>query len=253
MRKIWAVCLVWFAIFLTGGPVYGCYGGKPLSMGGAYISLAEGPISIYWNPAGLAFTPQGYAFSSTVTTPIDVLNYSRFYGITIVNQASAGVGLGYTELATWSPSQEWFQLSMGFRGDEKNALGLTIRREEYVGGYSHLGWDFGWQYRSGGLSLGLLIQDAGESWSNIRPGIAYQYKQFTVAVNGYDVGDRNGVEGYMAGVEFRPFSFIALRAGSYLENITYGVGLNWKDMSVDYAFLGDDLGDVHHITFGYRW
>lgn len=223
-----------------------------MAMGGAYVAQAEGTLAIYWNPAGLAFSGTRGDVSLTQTSPLEVINYSRFMGLSFTND-QAGWGLGKTELAKWHPVEDWVQFSMGFRIDENNALGITYRQEDWRNGESSISWDWGWQYRSGPIALGLLIQDASQAWANIRPGIAYHFSKATVALSLYDVGDRNGEFGAMVGIEYRPWEFLALRIGEYLGSQTLGVGFAWKNARIDWAYLGEELGKAHHITVSYRF
>lgn len=233
-------------------PAGACYGGEPLGIGGAYVAQAEGALSIYWNPAGLSFSDVGGDLSVTQTSPINAINYNRFTGVAFLS-GEAGWGLGVTELAPWHLVDRWLQFSMGFRLDEKNAVGVTYRRETWKNGESPINWDIGWQYRAGPLAAGVMIQDVSAKWANIRPGISYSFSKFTVALNLYDVDNRNDAFGTMVGVEFRPWDFLSLRAGEYLGNRTLGIGLAWKSLRIDWVYLGEDLGDAQHITVGYRF
>lgn len=252
MRWSLGILAVILLTFLRIGPATACYGGAPLAMGGAYIAQAAGSLAIYWNPAGLGFTAPGVTFSDTFSHPFNEINYNRFYGVTAAN-GQAGVGLGVTELADWFPMEQWQQASAGFRINGQNAIGFTYRRETPRNAPVDYGWDFGWQYRSGALALGLLVQDAGTAWENIRPGVAWTIPKVTLAFNVYDLKNRNGAFGYCIGAEYRPWPFLALRVGSYLENKTAGIGFVWKNATVDWAYLGDDLGGVQHVTVGFRF
>jgi hypothetical protein len=221
-------------------------------MGGAYIAQAEDSMAIYWNPAGLAFSGAGYSFSNTLSHPMEAINYNRFLGVTATN-GRAGVALGYTALADWTLEKSWLQSSVGFRLNPWNAVGLSYRREQRQEAPAEYCWDFGWQFRSGALAMGLLVQDVGQPWMNVRPGIALLLPQVTLGLNIYDLNDRNQTFGYNLGVEYRPWKFLALRAGSYLSNSTMGIGVTWKNATLDWSYLGDDLGGIHHVTVGFKF
>jgi hypothetical protein len=244
--------MVVVALFIWIGPALGCYGGAPLAMGGAYIAQAEDSLAVYWNPAGLAFSTPGFSVSNTLSHPMEAINYDRFIGISAAN-GDAGIALGYTGLADWAPEQSWLQSSIGFRLGSWNAIGLTYRREQSRASSAEYSWDFGWQFHSGPLAMGLLVQDVGKPWENIRPGIALLLPQVTLALNVYDLKDRNNAFGYCIGAEYWPFKFLALRAGNYLDNMTAGIGLTWKSITLDWSYLGDDLGGVQHVTLGVKF
>ncbi len=53
------------------------------------------------------------------------------------------------------------------------------------------------------------------------------------------------------GVEYKPFSFFAFRAGYNKDSFTLGTGLSYKDLSVDYAYVNnteDDLGNTQYFS-----
>lgn len=60
-------------------------------------------------------------------------------------------------------------------------------------------------------------------------------------------------EGHAAGGEVTLFNTISLRGGYYRENLTAGAGLNLAGFSLDYAFVGSDLGNSHRITGSFGW
>lgn len=252
MRYIMILSWAVIAFFTSTRSVQACYGGAPLGMGGAFVAQAEGTMAIYWNPAGLGFSGERGDFSITQTSPLQTINYSRFLGFSLTND-EVGWGFATTELADWHPMKRWLQFSMGFRVDEKNAVGVTYRQEEQRNGRSSISWDWGWQYRSGPFSAGLLVQDASEDWVNLRPGVAYHLQKATIALSLYDMGNRNGEFGAMVGVEFRPWEFMALRIGDYLGNTTLGMGFTWRNVKMDWSFLSDGLGDAHHVTVGIQF
>lgn len=54
-----------------------------------------------------------------------------------------------------------------------------------------------------------------------------------------------------AGVEYKPLAFFAFRAGYNKETFTLGTGLNYKDISIDYAYVNntaEDLGNTQYFS-----
>jgi hypothetical protein len=67
------------------------------------------------------------------------------------------------------------------------------------------------------------------------------------------IGDSDAGE-LRAGIEYLVRDFFALRFGSKDESLTFGGGMNFKPVSVDYAYAGhDDLGDTHRVSVSIRW
>ncbi len=55
-------------------------------------------------------------------------------------------------------------------------------------------------------------------------------------------------EGNCAGAELKFFNLLSVRGGYYRSELTAGAGLNLAGFSLDYAFVGSDLGNSHRIT-----
>ncbi len=80
---------------------------------------------------------------------------------------------------------------------------------------------------------------------------------FTILADGAyrteSIGEKEAFE-YHAGAEYLVRKILALRAGSDNGELTFGGGLAFKLVSIDYAFIGhDDLGDTHRISLTARW
>lgn len=58
---------------------------------------------------------------------------------------------------------------------------------------------------------------------------------------------------FHTGVELRVHPLLALRAGLRKGGMTAGTGVQWRDLSMDYAFESNPLGDVHRIGFTYSF
>lgn len=67
------------------------------------------------------------------------------------------------------------------------------------------------------------------------------------------LGESEAAE-YRAGVEYLVRKAFALRTGSDNGRLTFGGGISFNPISLDYAFAGhDDLGDTHRISLTVRW
>ncbi|HBR34950.1 MAG TPA: hypothetical protein DD734_09965 [Firmicutes bacterium] len=109
------------------------------------------------------------------------------------------------------------------------------------------------------LSLGLLIQDLNRPEfnvlgqdlyyiRNVRPGIAYRITDtFLIAASIYDLLEEVEMDNrFRVGMEVEVEN-IRIRAGLDRGNMTLGLGITGLYFVIDYALLGDDLGDTHML------
>ena len=117
------------------------------------------------------------------------------------------------------------------------------------------------------LRLGLLIQDFNRPEfsffnnelryyciRNVRPGISYKITDsLLVTASIYDLLDEAGMpERFRLGIE-QQIDNIFIRVGSDRGNKTFGLGVKMPCYELDYALLGDDLGDTHMLGLTYRF
>ncbi|MBC8279118.1 MAG: PorV/PorQ family protein [FCB group bacterium] len=159
---------------------------------------------------------------------------------------------------------------------DKLGFGITakyIQEHIYYQDTGGFAVDFGAVYQySTRLVLGASVLHLGKmsAMENVEPelpltaafGAAYNLKlenagDFTLALGGNFVREED-LRGNL-GVEYRPLEIIALRAG-YLVNydergMTAGLGLNWNNLSFDYAYVpfDNDLGDTQKFGFAFRF
>lgn len=94
-----------------------------------------------------------------------------------------------------------------------------------------------------GLS-GLLNINVLEA--KITPGIDLVYRTEVI-------GDSDAAE-LRAGMEYLVRDLFALRTGITGDKLTFGGGMKFKPVSVDYAYNGDEnLGDTHRVSLSIRW
>ncbi len=145
---------------------------------------------------------------------------------------------------------------------------------------STFGLDMGALYKipAARLNLGVNLQDLGPSITFInedqasplsravRSGLAWEPvhgKQFAMLVVGdfYQSLVTNKWRTYNGGLELRYIDQIAGRIGYYddplgdIKDITYGLGVNWKSLSLDFGGIPQATGldHVKKITLGYRF
>lgn len=249
---------------LVSVPALACYGGQAMGMGGAFTSIAEGTQAIYWNQAGLAFGPVAEV-STTFSSPQDKINYNSFNAVAI-HLLSVGVGFGQTKLAPWAGGETWNTIGVGYQLTPNLAIGGAYRQvsgEDEYGKYESTGVDFSAQLRAGHLRAGVLVQDANggspqNPWmvKNVRPAIGLDYDKVTVAMDGYHVNAEDSADiQNQVGIEYRPWGKegpLALRAGIYHEQKTYGVGVKLKNgVFVDATAIPS--WEVVHVTGGWRF
>jgi hypothetical protein len=114
------------------------------------------------------------------------------------------------------------------------------------------------------LSIGAAVRDLSRtqiSWNTdsrhkdaigrgLQTGVAASYlyaplrMRFTAAYDRLmwsETGDN-------AGGELTFFNTLSIRGGYFRKHLTAGAGLNLAGFSLDYAFVGSDLGNSHRIT-----
>lgn len=165
-------------------------------------------------------------------------------------------------------------LSVGYRVNEMLTLGMTgkfLFEKIYIDNASGYAFDFGGLYVKDNLSLGLAISNLGSMSelrtessklpSSIRGGATYTIpvtglvSLLKISADGYKVLNGGKFHAH-TGAEFLYKDFLALRVGyqSGYENksITTGIGLIYKAINLDYAFVPYKFsqGSSHTITLG---
>lgn len=167
-----------------------------------------------------------------------------------------------------------FGLSLGYKVNEMLSLGMTgkfLFEKIYVDNASGLALDIGGLYTKENLSIGAAISNLG-SMSQLRnestklPASIRLGGSYSIILVGITSKLLIGVDGYKVlsggkfhantGAELQYKDFLALRVGyqSGYENksITTGIGLKYKAINLDYAFVPYkySLGSSHTITLG---
>jgi hypothetical protein len=274
------------ALFLRIG-----MGARASSMGEGYTAVAEDASSVYWNPAAMAavlgttlqFTHDEFFVSARVEQL--ALTHETKYGT--LGLAFTGMYMDEMErredvptaipLGTFSVYDA--SVSVGFARYilPNTSLGATAKPVyQKIDNWSASGWafDVGIYHvsRIDGLKLAAVVGNLGapmkfieEEYAlprYIKVGGGYEREtpslrgRFLFTLDGVWVNDGDPKQNM--GAEYMYRRTIALRAGykagysSY--GGTFGLGIRYKKLDVDYAFIlvKNDLGDNHRISLGLR-
>ncbi len=251
-------------------------GARSLAMGTAYTAIAQDATASYWNPAGLAAVRRNEV--NVLHTALyggatyDYLGYGGFHagdgvlGGHLARLAISGADLRDSNnnlLGSFGYSETDLGLGYGMVLPMLPTLGLgvsgNVLSRSMPGSSDRLmGLDFGSQYAlSHKLGMGLVFKNAlrmaqGDTEDKlpqqIRFGAGYQpVKGLTLST------DLENFSQFYLGAEYA-WDIIALRAGVQESNPTYGLGLHWKDLRVDFAMTNTpDLGASQRISLSYAF
>ena len=251
-------------------------GARSLGMGTAYTALAQDATASYWNPAGLAAVRRNEVnLLHTTLYGSATYDYVGYGGLRLGDGVMGGhlarlaisgadlrdvnnnllgsfgysetdVGLGYGMVLPALPT-----LGLGVAGNvlSRNLQGSSDRL---------IGFDFASQYAlSQKIGLGLVFKNAfrmsqGDTDDKlpqkIRLGAGYQpLRGLTVSA------DVENFSQIFIGAEYA-WKMMAFRAGVMQNSPTYGIGLHWKDLSVDLAMAdSQDLGVSQRMSISYAF
>lgn len=269
-------------------------GARPSALGETYAGVAGGVNSIYWNPAGLAGLERGElsmthalwlegvtysniaygrpALGGTLGAAFNILNTGDI-------QEADNTGLRLEDNYSMSDLMGILSYSRGWDG---LALGVNLKhissRLEAENAHAYA-VDLGALYtgfRPWGkpLGLGLSVQNAGTKAKYVseedplpvivRAGGSLQLFKDLLLASDLDYTEKKA--GLHAGVEYTHklgAAALALRAGyksdtvgglGALSGLTAGMGINWHDLQLDYAWNSfTDLGITHRISVGIKF
>ncbi len=274
------------ALFLRVG-----MGARAASMGDGYIAVAEDASSVYWNPAAMApvlgtniqFTHDEYMVTARLEQL--ALTHETRYGT--LGLSFTGMYLDDMErrediptevpLGTFPVFDVSFAVGFARYILPNTSLGMTVKPVyQKIDQWSASGWAFDLGIfhvsRIDGLKLAAVAGNVGapmkfidEEYAlprYIKVGGAYEREtaalrgRFLLTLDGVWVND--GDPKQHLGAEYMYQRTLALRAGykagydSY--GGTFGAGILYKGLQIDYAFLlvRNDLGDNHRFSLGLR-
>ena len=263
-------------------------GARASGMGEAFTAVADDATSIYWNPAGLAAVEDVELNISHTEWMVDI-HFEQISVVN--EMFGGAMGLGFTGLfygdmerygdypsltpdGTFSPYD--FSLSLGYGKDvlPNLAAGAAAKLiHSKIDFESATSWavDLGLSHKSmiEGLTLAASVLNLGPQATfveekfypplQLRAGAAYRYDAPRIRGNLIAAADvvfpNDGDAKLHMGAEYNYERYVSVRAGYksnyYVQGLTFGIGVNYKNLRFDYAFLPIEfeLGDSHRLSF----
>lgn len=176
------------------------------------------------------------------------------------SQTEVSLGYGRPMGEAWTLGGTIKARHQSLAGLSANGFGVDIGLQGQPGLF--LGDRFPWLHNvTAGVALSNLIRPGmrlnGETVSDplgTRLGFAYAHplSGYRSLLFAFDFEKATNVATrFHTGVELRVHPQLALRAGLRKGGMTAGTGVQWRDLSMDYTFEGNPLGDVHRLGFTY--
>lgn len=251
---------------------------RAASLGGSFVALADDPSAIFYNPAGLqlsgysrvSFTQTNWLLGSSYSTlcytrPMGLqdalglaLSYVSFGSIQETTSTSrTGTGRFFTPSSilgvfSWARNLPWAYLGVSAKFMRQN---IDTYQEDGIG------FDIGLLSRSPikDIRLGVSILNLGWSGDKALPQTLLFGLNYETGFGANFAGDlripRDADLTLHLGAEYKLISFLTLRGGFNSRrvegsggNYSLGLGFNFKNMCVDYAYVPyAELGDTHRV------
>ena len=259
------------------------------AMGDAFTASADDAGALYSNPAGLSYVKQKEIMATHIKWFSDISSEFVGYVHPVADNSTLGISGTYLYVTPFDRTDMLgdatgeknkmsdfagiISCARSFGKNNDISLGVNIKTlVSQLGDYNSLTFgiiDVGTIYKSpdNGLKLGLSLQNfelfgMGIMFSEIsdplpitlNSGLSYTQKPLTVMADiGYPVYD--STVNIRAGIELTPIENLCLRGGykSQTESFSGGFGLNFKEFHFDYAWVPNDIGDLHFITFSAKF
>jgi len=253
-------------------------------MGGAFVALADDPSALYWNPSGIAADTTTQVMGMHAFW-LEGMSYQFLSATTPRNWGNIGLGLVYSSsgkipgwTADFQPTDEYGAydfagiLSYARRMTAALAVGGNVKliqqsiEEENATGFAV---DLGLKYDDlilEGLNAGLSVQNLGPEITFIdegdplplmlRGGLAYKTRSLTFASDLHK--PRFNDWRFHIGAEWMLRDILALRTGyetrpELSSAITAGIGVYWRKMIVEYAFVPhEEINTTHYLSITLR-
>jgi hypothetical protein len=247
-------------------------GARACAMGEAFAAVADDPSALYWNPAGIS---QMNSVEITAMQNFWLLDMSYQYlaGTFPSHFGSFGAAIAYSSSGN-IPKYENFEKKGEYSAYDlavnvayaKNigeliSPGISlkfIQQKIEAEGASGFAVDLGLLYKAEfiqGMKLGFAVQNLGTKIKfieqeeplpfNVKGGIAYKTSPLTLACDLNKPKD-NDLR-VNIGAEYVIREILALRAGYNSANsYSAGLGLTWRKLSFDYAFVPYKETDNSH-------
>lgn len=217
-------------VLMCNIPCMACITARASGMGWAYVSVVDDASAVYWNPAIIPI----------VNNTIILGNMSEPYGQKYLIIKSGSIGF----LALDEITDQYYKL----------ATGKEILTNLYIGGsieygktaFNEKSWniDLSILYKFYKFNLGLLLQHIDD----VRPSISWHDKNFTFAIDGYDILNKYDYKNTRLGFEYKIY-FLSVRGGYEINqgsncenvhngyNLSYGIGLNFNKIKFDISTI----------------
>lgn len=292
MSRICLIVVSWLLIISAsaladiGAVLRNGVGARGAAMGLAQVSIVEGVDSVYWNPAAL--TKIGKIEIATSASEIYGTKYQTFglflpsaygkWGLLILSANQPGVpetvldagGRPVATGATFDYDAKALYLSYA-REFGRISAGLSAKylSEGLAGkGASGVGADVGVhlglsEVFSVGLKLENIIAPAVK-WdtdsgiterveTDARLGSSLLLLDRKLLLTGDLLIKGDKTMDFFAGSEYRLIKNLLLRCGLFESRLTFGLGLNYVNLAVDYAYVkgNDYLDDSHRLSLSF--
>jgi len=258
-------------------------GARALAMGGGFTSLADDASAVFYNPAGLAVLEfQEVSFMHMELLEGTACNYAS-WAYPFLSQGGFGIAYmrigtndiirrsGFVELGSFDYATSQLLISYGRNLREELALGLNLKVvNQTLDDYSDygVGLDFGVMadlYKN--LSAGVIIRDMIpaslklDTASELTPltvagGLSIKQIKLTGRATLTASFELEKVENRSikvhTGVEAVFDRAYALRMGYDRDNFSFGVGLAYRRLKIDYAYkFLDYINDSHRFSLSF--
>ncbi len=254
-------------------------------MGEAVSSITDDGTAVYYNPARLF---NGAKNNVTLMHNASVADYTIDYIGTKISWSRFAFGVGIHSASVsdieirnspgavidkFSSRDLSIGLSLAYKVNENISLGVTpkfLYEKIYIDEASGLAFDFGANYTKNSLNMSFVVANVGsinelknESTklpTYVRFGGSYKTGKgnlsYLFGADGFKVMD-GGIFHLHTGAEVGYKETIFLRAGYQTQyenkNFTAGVGLKYKGLNVDYAFVPykNQFGSSNSFSLGF--
>lgn len=262
---------------------------RPSSLSGAYTAIAEGPSAIEINPAGLARSDHGEVSASYISwyektnfqhlamsNPVGISGFALGASFTYFNAGDFertnkfGLPTGENLVATDMVGSFAAAKRVGRIGTIGAAYKFIERRLWYYRTHAYA-LDLGILYHPFDfpLEIGFTMQNLGGRFKfieakeslpfTLRGGISYPLFLERLKVSADFISVRDEDLRLAGGIEWKPFDQMSVRGGLNTEEglgrgFTMGLGFRFTRISVDYAYLPQNLfADSHRLSLAWRF
>jgi hypothetical protein len=260
-------------------------GARESALGGCGAALITGPTSVTYNPASAALMPRSVALMESRhfgDTHAQFVGFTVRHGALAISPHYWGTRTSDFEYRT-QPSAEPISMFDAVNSSLGATVALNLAKHYSIGLTGRYIWQKiqtasadGYGLDAGamaqnvllpGLTLGVAAQHLGKMSmftsehprlpATVRGGAAYDYvlpKIGSLLITADAQAVRDNKPQFKGGLEYRAPGFVALRAGYVsgldAQNVSLGVGLFYRMIRLDYAFIPykEDLGEGHRFS-----